>query len=356
MPGETFSVETDRSGHGVQWPWSPHTRFPQLDESFCRSLYKKKTPLVKGAAKLYEATLDEAGFWSGFTSWQHALFYSLPIDTLRRLMAYPEIIRSLGDNAKDFGLLFVHGSNLLRFDDISSPAVTYPSMSNNQFHTLMQSIYTRDLGMCVVMDKPGPVDYVRILPAEVGNLSSGVFKSIFHVADRFFDKTFRSYLRIALDLLCRAREQPWNIITLSQEVRQLFHRGLVGFKPLGVITEWDGDRIMYYATFSFHWLGRNQIKMNESVEPDDTLLTQMLSRCEDPEQNQNDSPSCRVHDKKVIDIPFQNPCDAHMMLTMMAVRWAAGVFWCLAGAGGVGPGDDGIHDDGEFSQPVIWRV
>lgn len=74
------------------------------------STFNSKTPLVRQIYDIYlnggrlpKDNLNPEGMPRRFSSWQAALFYMLPEQTLRELLQDPKEIKLLGDHAKLFG-------------------------------------------------------------------------------------------------------------------------------------------------------------------------------------------------------------------------------------------------------------
>ncbi len=358
----SVSGPADHSEYGIEWPWVPYSRYPQLRENFAPDDYREKMALVERIAKIYERPAGDEATQRQFTGWQNAIFYSLSPATLRSVAPFPQLVKSLGENAKTFGALGKSssmaenavGSRMLTFRtsavirgsiDSDSTGGWGSTQAIDMSEKVRRAIDRRDRTTCIVTGVKGLVDHTRIVPLEVSFLHGAAFESIFRVGDLFFHHSFRKYLDKCFKSLHDAGDKRWNVLSLSPNIRSLFDRGLIGFKPLHVATDRSGPVKTYLATFSFHFIGRNQIDFNERATPGDAAtFCKMLSR-EEAATHPYDANYCRLNgcrrnDGKVIQIPFKHKAQAQDMLSMLALRWAAGALWYLAGATGLGPDDD----------------
>ncbi|KAF1738180.1 hypothetical protein CRV24_000102 [Beauveria bassiana] len=303
MPVFPSSTPADHSRYGIDWPWCIWARESLPDEIFSPDACKEKTPLVTKIAGIYEAPLnDDDHVKLRFTGCHNAAFYSLSPASLRAVAPFPKLIKEIGDAAYFLGTSF----------------------------------FERDLSTCLVNGTRTPQP-ARIVPLLVSSLSTKRFKFLFKFGKLFFAKNFQSLLQRRIETLRDSGEQTYNILSLSPDMLQLFDKALVGFKPLYVGATRSGHSVTYYATFSFHILGRNHVNSHQRAMPSDATLYRMQLPCEEwklTEGEINALDACILDDGKVIRVPCEGRSEAESMLALLAFRWTISSYWFLAGSPG----------------------
>lgn len=192
-------------------------------------------------------------------------------------------------------------------------------------------------------DKIGVVDYVCILPYAVLTLDAAVLAPLLDVAAQFFKTSFHKYLMQGIVELRTRGDQPWNMLCLRSDMRALFHRGMVGLRPEYLAKDREEGTTTWFAALSFQWLARNKVVRTTRVVPGEASIADMLAPSDDDDKVR-DTPggllqACRRLNEDTIFIPFENKRDAQMMMSALALRWAAAVVWQRAGATGLAPGE-----------------
>lgn len=210
----------------------------------------------------------------------------------------------------------------------------------------------------------GLVDYTRIISPEVFSADLDTLESILEISGCYFTRSFGKYLQKCVADLREEGDKKWNALSLCPNLRNLFQRGMVGFKPVCVAADQSGPLKTYLATFSFHVLGQNQVKCDERATPGDACFDQMLpsaaeagrapSTCEPDDERLN---ACRLSDGRMIQVRFKNKSDAQKMLCMLSLRWAAGAVWYLAGAAGVASDGYGFESESDTDiDDMPWEL
>ncbi len=210
----------------------------------------------------------------------------------------------------------------------------------------------------------GLIGYTRIISPQLFSADLPKLESVLQIADCYFNKSFRNYLHKCVADLRMEGDKNWNALSLSPDLRDLFEKGMVGFKPVCVAADRSLPVKRYLATFSFHVLERSQINCYKRAAPGDGCLDQMLpsadkagnatSACDADHERLN---ACRLNDGKMIQIRFKNKLNAQKMLCLLALRWAAGSMWYLAGAAGARPDGYGFESESDTDlDDMAWIV
>ncbi|KAM3452281.1 hypothetical protein MY5147_008454 [Beauveria neobassiana] len=287
---------------------------------------------ISHAFCIYEAPLnDDDHVKLRFTGCHNAAFYSLSPASLRAVAPFPKLIKEIGDAAYFLGTSFFPGNH-----SKASRYLRRVERKNPIPLNIRRSVFERDLSTCLVKGTRTP-QLARIVPLLVSSLSTKRFKFLFKFGKLFFAKNFQSLLQRRIETLRDSGEQTYNILSLSPDMLQLFDKALVGFKPLYVGATRSGHSVTYYATFSFHILGRNHVNSHQRAMPSDATLYRMQLPCEEwklTEGEINALDACILHDGKVIRVPCQGRSEAESILALLAFRWTMSSYWFLAGSPG----------------------
>lgn len=184
------------------------------------------------------------------------------------------------------------------------------------------------------------------------------------IAERLLGTSFSSTVRALIGSV-GASDKPFNVITLHIGLHKLWDvKGLIGFKPcyIDVERQRSGNDV-FFATFSFHWLFKNQLDCQNAVPlklRDNNYCIQMTQQSDEFETlrpriyehvytgMQPPYDVRRLEDGQVCRVQFRDRSSAVNMLKMLELRWAASRLLCLSGAAGEDFSQSYDDDDSDF--------
>ncbi|OAA37262.1 hypothetical protein BBO_07644 [Beauveria brongniartii RCEF 3172] len=222
----------------------------------------------------------------------------------------------------------------------------------------------RDCRECVVTRKGKAVDGAHIVPFAVNSTQAGLdyLPRALAIAERLLGKSLGQVRRVLCTL--GGTDYHWNVITLTPYLHRLWNSyGLIGFRPRYIDAEQDkSGNVHYLATFTFHWLFKNNMNSSlpvpEQLSAHDCLLMVTESGKFSTEKDrifetvytpgrQPPNDLQRLEDGHICRVKFSDRKEAELMMVMLDLRWHASRLLCLSGAAGedlLEPASDGDSD------------